>query len=182
MESRNGHEFRERGNGEDLERAEEDAMELHLVQPNDVGVLEQLQRGDLPLYLLVDLHGEDALAVEDLDGEGAARLGVPRQPHLAEMALPERPPHLVLPHPHSSAARHHAPAAAVLARRPPELAAAGPAALGGWKNRGSETLSAPRGGELNLRLCGARLSASGSVETSSSRARRGLEADRPSLR
>ena len=26
-------------------------MELHLVQPDDVGVLEQLQRGDLPLYL-----------------------------------------------------------------------------------------------------------------------------------
>lgn len=102
---------------EDLERAEEDAMELHLVQPDDVGVLEQLQRGDLPLYLLVDLHGEDALAVEDLDGEGAARLGVPRQLHLAEVALPEPPPHLVLPHQHSTAARRRAPPVAPARRR-----------------------------------------------------------------
>jgi hypothetical protein len=53
------------------------------------------------MHLVVDLHGEDALAVEDLDGEGPARVRVPRQPHLAEVALPERPPHLVLAHPHS---------------------------------------------------------------------------------
>jgi hypothetical protein len=72
----------------------------HLVQADDVGVLEQLQGRDLPLYLLVDLHGEDALAVEDLDGEGLARLGVARQLHLAEVAFPQRPPHLVLPHQH----------------------------------------------------------------------------------
>jgi hypothetical protein len=59
-------------------------------------------------HLLVDLHGEDALPVEDLDGEGPARARVPRQPHLPEVALPERPPHLVLPHP---------PPPPVLARR-----------------------------------------------------------------
>jgi len=67
--------------------------------------------GRAATHLLVDLHGEDALAVEDLDGEGPARVRVPRQLHLAEVALPERPPHLVLPHPHSPAA------GTVLARR-----------------------------------------------------------------
>jgi hypothetical protein len=70
------------------------------VEADDIGVLEQLQRGDLPLYLFVDLHGEDALAVEDLDGEGGAGVGVARQLHLAEVPLSQRPPHLVLPHPH----------------------------------------------------------------------------------
>lgn len=52
------------------------------------------------IHLFVDLHGEDALAVEDLDGEGGAGVGVARQLHLAEVPLSQRPPHLVLPHPH----------------------------------------------------------------------------------
>jgi hypothetical protein len=33
---------------------------------------------------------------------------VPRQPHLAEVPLPQRPPHLVLPHPHCSLRSLHA--------------------------------------------------------------------------
>ena len=49
---------------EDLERAEEDAMELHLVQPDDVGVLEQLQRGDLPLYLRRAGHPSTRTVIE----------------------------------------------------------------------------------------------------------------------
>lgn len=66
-----------------------------LVEADDVGVPEQLERGDLAANLVAGAEGDDAAAVEDLDGEVAAGGEVARVLHLAEVALPERPPHLV---------------------------------------------------------------------------------------
>lgn len=65
------------------------------MQADDVWVSEQLERGDLAAYLVADALGEDAGAVQDLDGEVRARPAVPRELHLAEAALPDRPPQLV---------------------------------------------------------------------------------------
>jgi hypothetical protein len=110
-------------------------------------------------HLLVDLHGEDALPVEDLDGEGPARARVPRQPHLPEVALPERPPHLVLPHP---------PPPPVLARRRR-------CSLVGGRPRTPHRSVAGRGRGTNWL---ARGSAAADGRTGRPRAG-GLEADRP---
>lgn len=43
---------------------------------------------------------EDALALEDLDGEAAAGVDVASELDFGKVALPKRPPHLVLAHPH----------------------------------------------------------------------------------
>jgi hypothetical protein len=74
---------------------EEELAGTDLVQADDVGVAEQLERGDLAAYLVADALGEDAGSVQDLDGEERARAAVPRLLHLAEVALPDRPPQLV---------------------------------------------------------------------------------------
>jgi len=78
-----------------------------LVQADDVGVAEQLERGDLPAYLVADALGEDPGAVQDLDGEERARAAVPRLLHLAEVALPDRPPQLVRAQQRRAAAAAH---------------------------------------------------------------------------
>ena len=70
-------------------------MEFDLVEADDIGVLEELERRDLAANLVAGAEGDDAAAVEDLDGEVAAGGEVARVLHLAEVALPERPPHLV---------------------------------------------------------------------------------------
>lgn len=79
-----------------------------LVEADDVGVREQLERGDLAAYLVVDALRHDAGAVQDLDGELGAAAAVPRLLHLPEVALPERPPQLVrAQQPARAAAAHH---------------------------------------------------------------------------
>ena len=79
-----------------------------LVEADDVGVREQLERGDLAAYLVVGALRHDAGAVQDLDGELRAAASVPRLLHLPEVALPERLPQLVrAQQPARAAAAHH---------------------------------------------------------------------------
>lgn len=77
------------------------------MEADDVGVREQLERGDLAAYLVVDALRHDAGAVQDLDGELGAAAAVPRLLHLPEVALPERPPELVRAQQPARAAAHH---------------------------------------------------------------------------
>ena len=80
-----------------------------LVEADDVGVGEQLERGDLAAYLVVDALRHDAGAVQDLDGELRAAAAVPRLLHLPEVPFPERPPQLVRAQQpaRAAAAAHH---------------------------------------------------------------------------
>ena len=68
----------------------------HLLELDDVGVLERLHDGDLLLDLLAHLRGADLGLVHHLQRHALARLAVLRQLHLAERALPQLLPQDVL--------------------------------------------------------------------------------------
>lgn len=52
---------------------------------------------------------EDAITVDDLDGDAVTGLEVLSELDLGKATLPQRFPHLVLPHPSSSPRCRHAP-------------------------------------------------------------------------
>lgn len=86
---------------------EDERTDTDLVEADDVGVREQLERGDLAAYLLVRALRQHPGALQDLHGELPAAAAVPRLLHLPEVALPERPPELVRAQQPARAVAHH---------------------------------------------------------------------------
>lgn len=58
-------------------------------------------------HLIRHLVLEDGGAVDHLHGDALPALRVLRELHLGERPLPDRPPHLVLPHPPQRPSAHH---------------------------------------------------------------------------
>lgn len=67
---------------------EDERTDTDLVEADDVGVREQLERGDLAAYLLVRALRQHPGALQDLHGKLPAAAAVPRLLHLPEVPSP----------------------------------------------------------------------------------------------